>query len=192
MRWLFWGQMAGVVAVGALLSVRAWVFDWYRVSTGSMFPTIQPGDVVLVRRESWLWRVVRAESTAPVRGRIVTIRLAKDSVPLVKRIAAIPKDTVSPDAHGVLVNGSSHPHRCRDSLARDDTTAKPDAVSSSVPSPAARTTAAPIVLAANDIFVLGDNAVASTDSRVFGPIPASAIIGEVKLVVRNGRIIPVC
>ena len=36
-------------------------------------------------------------------------------------------------------------------------------------------------------FVLGDNPAASTDSRHFGPVPASAVRGRVRLIYRPAR-----
>jgi signal peptidase I len=41
---------------------------------------------------------------------------------------------------------------------------------------------------ANDYFVMGDNRTDSCDSRTFGPIPASSVIGKVVAIVwRNGH-----
>ena len=41
----------------------------------------------------------------------------------------------------------------------------------------------PITLAADEYYVLGDNSVHSTDSRSFGPVPASALVGRPIAVV---------
>lgn len=182
-------QLGCVVALGLLLSVRAWVVDWYRIPTGSMFPTIQPGDVVVVRRRSWIWRALGSLPSRETRGRIVALRLDSEAVPMVKRIAAIAGDSVIAGSHGALVNGIPHVTHCPDSVGRPGTGAGD------------RVDAQPLIhtevemdvrIAARQVFLLGDNLAASRDSRGIGPVPASSIIGDVKLVIRKGRMMKVC
>jgi signal peptidase I len=42
---------------------------------------------------------------------------------------------------------------------------------------------APVAVPAGDVFVMGDNRCDSTDSRVFGPIKKSSIIGRAFLII---------
>src|SRR5689334_25237181 len=78
---------------------RTAVADWNPVPSGSMRPTIQEGDVVLVDRLAYqlkvpLTNVVVARTGEPVRGDIVTFYSPLDGTRLVKRLVALPGDRV--------------------------------------------------------------------------------------------------
>src|SRR3954466_2107905 len=81
-------------------SMRSALADWNDVPTGSMKPTIQEGDRVVVNKlaydlkvpfttiEIWKW-------DDPKRGDIVVLFSPVDGTRLVKRVVAIPGDTIS-------------------------------------------------------------------------------------------------
>src|SRR5438067_11264853 len=78
---------------------RTAIADWNPVPSGSMRPTILEGDVVLVNRLAYdfkfpLTNVALAWLGDPKRGEIVTFSSPKDGTRLIKRIVAIPGDTV--------------------------------------------------------------------------------------------------
>src|SRR5256886_15564334 len=80
-------------------SLRSALADWNDVPTGSMKPTIQEGDRVVVNKlaydlkvpfttiEIWKW-------DDPKRGDIVVLFSPVDGTRLVKRVVAIPGDTL--------------------------------------------------------------------------------------------------
>jgi len=140
------------VAVGLLL--RFWVVYPLRVVSNSMSPTLEIGDMLVVR-ELGLEEIIQ-------RGDMVVYRFppATDGR-AVKRVVALPGDTVTVEAAGYEAGGI--------------------AASSSAPDAATQTTT---VLPAGSVFILGDNVTASVDSRMHGPLPRSEIVGRVIWTIR--------
>ncbi|MBP1654568.1 MAG: Peptidase signal peptidase [Bacteroidetes bacterium] len=113
--------LAAALCAAALL--RAFVVESYRISTGSMEPTLLPGDAVLVSKLSYgahspdvlsalgLPRF-RLPALSPLRrGDVVAARFADPSVDpggrervIIKRCGALPGDLVRITAEGVRVN----------------------------------------------------------------------------------------
>ncbi|MCC6932334.1 MAG: signal peptidase I [Deltaproteobacteria bacterium] len=167
-----WIILAAVtVALAWLLQVS--VFQVFTVPSASMAPTIVAGDVVLVNKAAY--EVVLPDSEKalfkfafPRRGDIVLVARAKNyaearggmvSEYLVKRIAAIPGDSVKVLGADVLVNEGS--------VRRGAAGKNVGAVQSAVK------------LNSDEYFLLGDNFLNSEDSRVFGPVKGGEIVGRV-------------
>jgi signal peptidase I len=94
----------------------------------------------------------------------------------VKRVIGLPGETVSSRGDVVLINGKPLAEPWLPDLKKVPGCFEP--------SLNIRTTVVP----ANSYFVLGDCRGDSSDSRVWGAVPASRIIGKVFLVVwRNGH-----
>lgn len=78
---------------------RTAIADWNPVPSGSMRPTILEGDVVLVDRIAYDFKLPLSERSLyrfadPQRGHVVTFFSPRDGTRLVKRIAAVPGDVV--------------------------------------------------------------------------------------------------
>lgn len=146
---------AGLVAALLLLVlVRAELVEPLRVDGVSMEPGLNDGDVVLV------WRRADVEHDAH-RGDLVVFR-DPDGTLSVKRVVALPGDRV----------------RVLDSVLEIDE--RP------VDEPYARRSTATsyfgtVVVPERSVFVLGDNRARSTDSRVYGPVGDSSVVGRVVL-----------
>lgn len=126
------------------------------VPTESMATTLLPGDHVLTHRSAF---------TDPSRGEVVLLRKPGDpSSLLVKRCIGLPGETLQVESSGrVLVDGWA---------------LREPYVSSDAP----RSGSLRIELADDEFFVLGDHRAASTDSRHWGTVERSAILGRVILV----------
>src|SRR5436190_18065727 len=95
-------------------SLRSALADWNDVPTGSMKPTIQEGDRVVVNKlaydlkvpfttiEIWKW-------ADPKRGDIVVLFSPNDGTRLVKRVVAIPGDTIAMTNNQLVVNNKPVP-----------------------------------------------------------------------------------
>ena len=127
-----------------------------------MTPTLRAGDVAVV------WKDAYRSSSPAVGDMVVFAPSSRDLVEcadigvseLVKRVVAVPGDKISSTDTTILVNGSalhSHwKHAARLLIRIVPQTIPPDTY-----------------------FVVGDNYPRSCDSRVWGPIPRSDIIGKV-------------
>src|SRR5689334_11293678 len=91
---------------------RTAVADWNPIPSGSMRPTLLEGDVVLVNRLAFdlkvpLTDIVVAHLGEPKRGDIVTFSSPRDGVRLIKRLVAVPGDTVAMRNKVLVVNGKA-------------------------------------------------------------------------------------
>jgi len=89
---------------------RTAIADWNPIPSGSMRPNLLEGDVVLVNRLAYdfkipLTDIVVARIADPKRGDIVTFSSPKDGTRLIKRIVALPGDHVEMRDEVLYVNG---------------------------------------------------------------------------------------
>src|ERR1041384_6993497 len=96
--------------------LRTAVADWNPIPSGSMRPTILEGDVVLINRLAFdlkvpLTNVIVAHLGEPQRGDIVTFFSPRDGVRLIKRLVALPGDTVEMRDKVLRVNGEAANYR---------------------------------------------------------------------------------
>src|SRR6476646_11548851 len=93
-------------------SLRSALADWNDVPTGSMKPTIQEGDRVVVNKLAYDLKVPFtmievAKWSDPKRGDIVVLFSPEDGVRLVKRVVALPGDKIEMRENQLLVNGQA-------------------------------------------------------------------------------------
>lgn len=162
------GRVAGewvLVIVVALLGafvIRTFFFQTFYIPSGSMEPTLQIGDRIIVSKLSYkihgvdrgnivVFHAPPRESTACADPQI------KD---LVKRVIGLPGETISSSGNTVLINGKplAQPWFPSVPLGQPIATQK---------------------IPANSYFVMGDNRTESCDSRDWGPVPQTNIIGHV-------------
>jgi signal peptidase I len=160
-RWAIEWLVVLAVAVAVAFGVRAYVVQSYLIPSASMEPTLMIGDRILVNKLSYhLHGVGRGDivvfATPPKEAADTTI---KD---LVKRVIGLPGDVISSKGGRVYIDGTV--------LA--EPWLPPGTVTMDLP----RQTVPP-----NEFFVMGDNRSDSQDSRYFGPIPRSLIVGRAVL-----------
>ncbi|MGE3275791.1 MAG: signal peptidase I [Vicinamibacterales bacterium] len=88
-----------LVIVAFSAALFGWVLLPVRGVGVSMRPTIRPGELVFVSRLTYLWRAPRA-------GDVVAVRLAGRSVVYVKRLVALPGQTVAFERGVLVVDGA--------------------------------------------------------------------------------------
>jgi signal peptidase I len=103
-----------ILAVMILIvtSLRSALADWNDVPSGSMKPTIEIGDRVVVNKLAYdlkipFTTIEVAKWGDPKRGDIVVLFSPQNGTRLVKRVVAIPGDTISMEANELFVNGSA-------------------------------------------------------------------------------------
>ncbi|CAA7602707.1 Peptidase S24/S26, beta-ribbon domain protein [Acididesulfobacillus acetoxydans] len=148
---------AGILVIFlVLLGVVRWlVIQPYVISSSSMEPTLRSGDRVLVNRLAYL-------NAAPSRGDIIVFAYPKDPKrTFVKRVIAVPGETVELRGNQVFIDGQ---------VLRE-----PYLKAGDYPP------YGPETVPRGKVLVLGDNRRQSEDSRAWGLLPQSAIIGKVWL-----------
>src|SRR3954454_24645276 len=101
-----------LVMILVISSLRSALADWNDVPTGSMQPTIQEGDRVVVNKLAYDLKVPftmieLAKWGNPRRGDIVVLFSPEDGVRLVKRVVAVPGDRIEMRDEQLFVNGQA-------------------------------------------------------------------------------------
>jgi signal peptidase I len=150
-----------MAAAAVLLSgMRAFVFTPIYVSSGSMEPTLQRGDFVLVNQLVYSLR-------PPRRGEIIAFQYPQhEQWDFVKRVVGLPGDQVAARGGQLRVNGSF--------------VAEPYVIAAAADRPFLDLQAGHIP--AGQLFVLGDNRGASLDSRFWGTVTERNVIGKASLI----------
>lgn len=174
---------------------RSAVADWNDVPTGSMEPTILPGDRLFVNKLAFGLRVPFTKRwikqwDGPACGDVVILFSPSDGTRLVKRVIAGPGDTISMSNNHLILNGhaisySTDANGPTDSDVRLLTEAldgHAHAVKETPANTMARRTIDPIVVPPDRYFVMGDNRDNSADSRYFGFVPRANIVGRASAV----------
>ena len=163
-----WALLIGGALVIALV-VKAFFFQAFYIPSDSMVPTLKTNDRVIVNKLSYHLHAVH-------RGDIVVFKTPKGSdgnpidptiKDLVKRVIGLPGETVAERDGQILINGkvlkeSYLPARTISNCASFAAQCFPTGP-----------------LPANRYWVMGDNRPNSRDSRYFGSIPKSEIVGRV-------------
>ena len=144
--------------------IQTFVAQPYQVQQNSMEHTLEPGQYVLVDKLTPRW-------DSYGRGDVVVfnppVAWTEDRTPFIKRVIGLPGDTIEVKDDGlVYINGTP----------LDETyTFKND---QGIVEPTTSLDQTRWVVPDGELFVMGDHRRASADSRVFGPIPISDVIGR--------------
>ena len=167
-----------VLAIVIALFVRTFVIQAYKIPSGSMKPTLQIGDHILVSKFNYGIKLPFVRSTlvptgTPQRGDIVVFIYPEDhSKDFIKRLVGIPGDTVEIRDKRVLLNGipwnDSHG-------VHADSIVMPGSVQP-------RDNFGPVKVPEGALFVLGDNRDESYDSRFWGFVPMKDVLGKALVI----------
>ncbi len=172
-------------STGGLYFIRSNVFEAFAIPTASEAPTLLPGDRILVNKTTYQRRFVR-------RGDEVVFRVPSEGQKWVKRVIALPGDTVEVKDNEVSVNGQrlarepaplaslgaaaqevqgklfeeTNAGRRYRILFAADTKPLPDYPKATVPD--------------GMCFMLGDNRNNSRDSRTMGFVALGDVLGDVQ------------
>lgn len=173
-----------------VLVIRSFVFEPFRIPSGSMMPTLLQGDYIFVKKYAYGLRLPVTETEIletgePERGDVVVFRLPEDpSINYIKRVVGLPGDRLDYVDHRLTVNGQAV------ELAPDGAGQQPGDASRFIETLGEREHAILIADPGNSMrdgvyevpeghyFMLGDNRDNSRDSRYLGPIPESHLVGE--------------
>lgn len=97
----------------AVFFLRSFLFEPFKIPSGSMIPTLMVGDFILVNKYTYGIRlpVINKkiiDMNNPLRGDVVVFRYPKDeSVDYIKRVVGLPGDVVSYQDKRLTVNGET-------------------------------------------------------------------------------------
>ncbi len=173
-----------------VLVIRSFIFEPFRIPSGSMMPTLLQGDYIFVKKYSYglRWPVIDKkffETGSPQRGDVVVFRLPSDpSINYIKRVVGLPGDTVVYRDHQLFVNGqqmllTKHPDtRLQDSglIFIEVLDGREHEIRISRPGSWGPERA--YTVTEGHYFMMGDNRDNSQDSRFIGEIPETHLVGE--------------
>ena len=97
--------------IAAVFLLRSFVIEPFKIPSGSMIPTLQIGDFILVNKYTYGIRLPIVnkkvvELNQPQRGDVMVFRYPKDeSMDYIKRVIGVPGDVVKYDNKRLTVNG---------------------------------------------------------------------------------------
>jgi signal peptidase I len=182
-----------LVMILVISSLRSALADWNDVPTGSMKPTIQEGDRVVVNKLAYDLKVPfttieLAKWSDPKRGDIVVLFSPRDGVRLVKRVVAVPGDKIEMRDEQLFVNGQAahwtpigtaqDPEQGRVAIVEESLAGKSHQVMLTPQMQSEKSTFEPQIVPPGYYFVMGDNRDNSADSRYIGLIERRRIVGK--------------
>jgi len=151
------------------LTIRTFVVQAFVIPSGSMLPTLRIGDYLLVNKLVYLFRPIR-------RGDIIVFKFPQDETrDFIKRVVGLPGETLEIRDRQVFIDGKPlH---------------EPYAVYSEPPLLRSPTPyhLAPMVIPPGHLFMMGDNRDNSLDSRFWGLLEESKVVGEASMIYFSVR-----
>jgi signal peptidase I len=157
--WIEWGIVV-VVAVLVSLLIRTFVFQTFFIPSGSMEPTLQVGDRIIVSKLSVEFGTIHTGDILVFKAPKAVAAVCGDNVAdLVKRVIGLPGQTLTSKGNTIYVNGKplAQPWAHVPTLGKAIGT---------------------VHVTKNHYFMMGDNESDSCDSRYWGTISRSSIIGK--------------
>ena len=161
-------ETAITILVAVLLAglARTFAFQTFWIPSSSMVPTLSVHDRVVVQKAFFTWHDVREGQIVVFSHPPLDHCLGEGD--LVKRVIALPGQTIYSSGNSIYVNGRllAEPY-----LPQYDPLGPPIASSQH-----------PYRVPPGEFYLLGDNRAISCDSRYWGPITGSSIVGKAILV----------
>ncbi len=155
-----------VIAMIIVFPIRLFIAQPFIVSGASMEPTFQNGQYLIVDEITY-----RLDN--PQRGDVIIFRYPRDpSKFFIKRIIALPGETLKIDGRTITIVNAAHPDGM---VLNEPYVAKMD-----------KDAFVNETLGNDEYFVMGDNRDASSDSRVWGVLKRDLIVGRAFL-----RLLPI-
>ena len=173
-------EYAEAIGMALLLAlfIRTFIVQAFKIPSGSMIPTLQIGDHILVNKLAYGVRIPFLEEymltfAKPQRGDVVVFIFPEDrSKDFIKRVVGVAGDSVEVRGKKVYINGKQvddpHAHFEGD-----------DPQTAGLPS---RDDYGPRTVPENHVFVMGDNRDRSYDSRFWGYVDLNEVRGKAFLI----------
>ncbi|MEM7377758.1 MAG: signal peptidase I [Pseudomonadota bacterium] len=180
--------------------LRSFIVEPFRIPSGSMIPTLQIGDFILVNKFSYGVRLPIVHTKvidlgSPERGDVVVFRYPDNpQIDYIKRVIGVPGDEIAYRDKQVFVNGEALPVEVvgpvNDPSGRGIQTLELKETLGEEPhrtlvqnTPFRRQIQT--VVPAGQYFVMGDNRDNSADSRMWGTVPEENLAGRAFFIWMN-------
>ncbi len=140
-----------VIIIIVVALIRTFIVTPVRVSGASMDPTLTDGEIMLLYKLSKINR-----------NDIVVIDTDTEDGYIIKRVIALPGETIEYEKGSLFINGKKHSDNFADGETEDFDRVK---------------------LKGDEYFVMGDNREWSKDSRIIGPINEKDILGTTSITI---------
>lgn len=176
----------------AVLLIRSFIIEPYKIPSGSMIPTLMIGDFILVDKNIYGYKLpltnyVLIENEEPSRGDVVVFKYPENTkINYIKRIIGIPGDEIIYRDKTLYVNGTKNeltkhikhnydPLEIADGVVYfENNHNKKYLILNQNQAPFNFSYKVPEDM----YFVLGDNRDNSNDSRYWGPVPKENLVGK--------------
>ncbi|MCB1874533.1 MAG: signal peptidase I [Chromatiales bacterium] len=186
----------------AVLVLRSFVVEPFRIPSGSMMPTLLVGDFILVNKFTYGLRLPVAntkvwENNLPQRGDVVVFRYPRDpSVDYIKRVIGVPGDVIRYYNKALTVNGQPAEQLAIGNYQASGAGARMQGASEReedllgvehriLVSPGVPSWQGEFTVPQGQYFVMGDNRDNSNDSRVWGTVPEENLVGKAFMIWMN-------
>jgi signal peptidase I len=166
-----------VIAVGLALFVRTFVFQAFKIPTGSMEPNLLVGDHLIVNKAIFspaptaLERAILPHREIR-RGEVIVFKYPKEPQrDFIKRVIGLPGDQIELRRKKIYVNGQVQDEPYAHFLY-------PLSPESDRRSDDLKEEYGPVTVPAGQFFMMGDNRDNSEDSRFWGFLPATYVKGK--------------
>ncbi len=166
---------SAAIAIAIALFIRAFVIQAFRIPSGSMEPSLMVGDHILVTKFTYGVKLPFINKTiipvgGPKREDVVVFIFPQDkSKDFIKRVIALPGETVEIRDNKIYINGKFYPDPYGHYQDKRGTYVF-------------RGRYGPVTVPDGHIFVLGDNRDHSYDSRYWGFVPMEYLKGKALIV----------
>lgn len=153
-----------IIAVLLALVIRTFVVQAFKIPSGSMLPTLQIGDHILVNKFLYYFTSIKRED-------VIVFKFPQDeSRDFIKRVIGLPGETLEIRGGQVFINGTP--------------LSEPYAVFADGPLGRGleRDHLGPLVIPPDHLFMMGDNRDRSMDSRVWGLLDVHKVKGKAFIV----------
>jgi len=167
-----------VIAIVLALFIRTFIVQAFKIPSGSMLPTLQIGDHILVNKFIYGVKIpFSGQVLIPVKdpqpNDIIVFKYPKDpKLDYIKRVIGVAGDTVEIRSKKLFINGK--PFDDKHGVFRDV-----NVLSASV-SP--RDNFGPVTVPEGKLFVMGDNRDNSYDGRFWGFVDLQAVRGKAFII----------
>ncbi len=183
----------------AVFVVRSFLFEPFRIPSGSMIPTLHVGDFILVNKFSYGLRCPvgsckLVDTGEPKRGDVVVFKYPKDpSQDFIKRVIGTPGDQIRYAGKVLTVNGQTVALTGPDAYVYTDERGQVHDTERSVEDfggvkheilmePESPPRDFEFTVPAGQYFMMGDNRDGSSDSRYWGTVPEANLKGRATVI----------